>query len=273
MHPLKALVIEDSTVDTVLIKGLLAKSRSPAFDVEVVPRLKEGLDRLASGGTDVLLLDLTLPDSEGLQTFVRVHEAATGIPIVVWTGQDDLQLAAKAVECGASAYLVKGKIEGTRLERFVRAAVRRTQAEQAEWNSPMFHLAQQQFLKAAQIMGLDDNLRERLLFPQRTLVVTLPFRRDVYGQVENVFGYRVQHVLTMGPTKGGIRYHEEVNLGEVSALAMWMTWKCALMQLPFGGAKGGVRIDPTGLTRHELQRLTRRYTSEIIDMIGPEKDI
>jgi glutamate dehydrogenase (NAD(P)+) len=273
MHPLKALVIEDSPVDATLIKGLLAKSRSPAFDVEVIPQLAAGLERLARRGIDLILLDLNLPDSDGLETFVRVHEAAPAIPIVVLTGQDDLHLAAKAVECGASAYLVKGKIEGTRLERFVRAAVRRTQAEQAEWNSPMFHLAQQQFLKAAQIMGLDDNVRERLLFPQRTLVVTLPFRRDVYGQVENVFGYRVQHVLTMGPTKGGIRYHEEVNLGEVSALAMWMTWKCALMQLPFGGAKGGVRIDPTGLTRRELQRLTRRYTSEIIDMIGPQKDI
>ena len=88
-----------------------------------------------------------------------------------------------------------------------------------------------------------------------------------------MFGYRVQHVLTMGPTKGGIRYHEDVNLGEVSALAMWMTWKCSLMELPFGGAKGGVRIDSTKLSRTELQRLTRRYTMEIIDMIGPDRDI
>jgi len=91
--------------------------------------------------------------------------------------------------------------------------------------------------------------------------------------VENVFGYRVQHVLTMGPTKGGIRYHHDVNLGEVSALAMWMTWKCALMQLPFGGAKGGVRVDPTMLSKEELERLTRRYTAEIIGTIGPDKDI
>ncbi len=137
----------------------------------------------------------------------------------------------------------------------------------------MFRLAQNQFLLAAEIMELDDNLRERLLFPQRTLLVSFPFRRDEYRQVETVFGYRVQHILTMGPTKGGIRYHHDVNLGEVSALAMWMTWKCALMNLPFGGAKGGVRLDPTDLSRSELQRLTRRYTSEIIDMIGPDKDI
>jgi glutamate dehydrogenase (NAD(P)+) len=145
--------------------------------------------------------------------------------------------------------------------------------QNAEWDSPMFHLAQQQFMKAAQIMGLDENIRERLLWPQRTLVVALPFRRDEYEEVETVFGYRVQHVLTMGPTKGGIRYHEDVDLGETSALAMWMTWKCSLMNLPFGGAKGGVAIDPTSLSRSELQRLTRRYTIEIIDMIGPDKDI
>lgn len=143
----------------------------------------------------------------------------------------------------------------------------------AEWNDPMFHLAQQQFLLAARRMGLDDNVRERLMWPQRTLIVSLPFREDDYNEVETVFGYRVQHVLTQGPTKGGIRYHESVNLGEVSALAMWMTWKCALMHLPFGGAKGGVAIDPTKLSRAELQRVTRRYTTEIISMIGPDKDI
>jgi glutamate dehydrogenase (NAD(P)+) len=145
--------------------------------------------------------------------------------------------------------------------------------ENAEWESPMFRLAQEQFLKAARTMGLDENVRERLLFPQRTLLVSFPFRRDEYEQVETVFGYRVQHLLTMGPTKGGIRYHHDVNLAETSALAMWMTWKCALMNLPYGGAKGGVRIDPTDLSRRELQRVTRRYTSEIIGMIGPDKDI
>ena len=148
-----------------------------------------------------------------------------------------------------------------------------TLAQHIEWDSPMFRLAQQQFLRAAEIMGLDDNVRDRLLFPQRTLVVSFPCRRDDYTEVETVFGYRVQHVLTMGPTKGGIRYHQGVSLGEVSALAMWMTWKCALMHLPFGGAKGGVRIDPRRLSRPELQRLTRRYTMEIVSMIGPDKDI
>ena len=155
----------------------------------------------------------------------------------------------------------------------VKREVGRRMTENGEWDSPMFRLAQQQFLQAAEVMNLDENVRERLLFPQRTLLVSFPFRRDEYSEVETAFGYRVQHVLTMGPTKGGLRYHEDVNLGEVSALAMWMSWKCALMELPFGGAKGGVTVDPATLSRPELQRLTRRYTMEIIEMIGPDRDI
>jgi glutamate dehydrogenase (NAD(P)+) len=273
MKPHKVLLIEDSPVDARMIQGMLSHVSDATFDVEVANRLETGLARLAKGGVDVVLCDLLLPDSEGLDTFIRVHEKAGEIPVVVLTGTDDMSIAAKAVEEGAQSYLVKGEVNSQQLSRAVRYAVQRTRAERAEWDSPMLHLAQQQFLKAAQIMGLDDNIRERLLFPQRTLVVTLPFRRDEYQHVETVFGYRVQHLLTMGPTKGGIRYHEDVDLGEVSALAMWMTWKCALMHLPYGGAKGGVRIDPTGLTRRELQRLTRRYTMEIINMIGPDKDI
>jgi glutamate dehydrogenase (NAD(P)+) len=137
----------------------------------------------------------------------------------------------------------------------------------------MYRLAVAQLDQTAERMGLDDNIWERLRTPQRALVVSFPFRRDNYATVDTVFGYRVQHLLTMGPTKGGIRYDLDVDLGEVTALSMWMTWKCALMALPFGGAKGGVRIDPHSLSRSELQRITRRYTSEIIEMIGPDTDI
>lgn len=102
-----------------------------------------------------------------------------------------------------------------------------------------------------------------------SLAVTFPFRRDDYAEVETVRGYRVQHLLTMGPTKGGIRYAADVNLGEVAALAMLMTWKCAIVGLPFGGAKGGVAVDPTELSRAEVQRLTRRFTMEIIEYLIP----
>lgn len=137
----------------------------------------------------------------------------------------------------------------------------------------MYKEAATQFQNVAEKMGLDDNIRERLSMPQRSLVVTFPYRTDKYSEVRTAYGYRVQHVLTMGPTKGGIRYAPDVNLGEVAALAMLMTWKCALVGLPFGGAKGGVRIDPHALSGRELQRITRRYTAEVIEMIGPQKDI
>ena len=142
-----------------------------------------------------------------------------------------------------------------------------------EWDSPMYREAVAQFENVAEMINLDDNVRERLTKPQRALVVTFPYRTDEYSKVRTAFGYRVQHVLTMGPTKGGVRYAADVNLGEVVALAMLMTWKCALVGLPFGGAKGGVRIDPLTLSRAELQRVTRRYTAEVINMIGPQKDI
>jgi glutamate dehydrogenase (NAD(P)+) len=133
-------------------------------------------------------------------------------------------------------------------------------------------LAVAQFDQAAEAMGLDPNLRERLKLPQRSLVVSLPVRMDD-GRVEVFTGYRVQHDSSRGPSKGGVRYHPDVNLGEVAALAMWMTWKCALAGLPYGGAKGGVAVAPKQLSPAELQRLTRRYAAEIFPLIGPDKDI
>lgn len=142
-----------------------------------------------------------------------------------------------------------------------------------EWESPMYREAVGQFDRVARLMGLDDNVAERLRFPQKATVVTFPFRHDNYEEVDTLFGYRVQHLTTMGPTKGGIRFAPDVNLGEVSALAMLMTWKCAIVGVPFGGAKGGVRVDPMQLSRAELQRVTRRFTMEIINVIGPDTDI
>ena len=139
-----------------------------------------------------------------------------------------------------------------------------------ELDTPTFRLAVAQFDQAAEAMELDHNLRERLKYPQRSLIVSLPVRMDD-GRVEVYTGYRVQHDSSRGPTKGGIRYHPDVNLGEVAALAMWMTWKCALADLPYGGAKGGIAIDPKQLSLPELERLTRRYAAEIFPLIGPDK--
>jgi glutamate dehydrogenase (NAD(P)+) len=141
-----------------------------------------------------------------------------------------------------------------------------------ELDTPTFRLAVAQFDQAAETMELDHNLRERLKLPQRSLILSLPVRMDD-GRVEVYTGYRVQHDSSRGPTKGGIRYHPDVNLGEVAALAMWMTWKCALADLPYGGAKGGVAIAPKRFSQPELQRLTRRYAAEIFPLIGPDKDV
>ncbi|MDQ3991236.1 MAG: Glu/Leu/Phe/Val dehydrogenase [Actinomycetota bacterium] len=121
-------------------------------------------------------------------------------------------------------------------------------------------------------MNLDPNVHEILRYPKRALTVAVPITRDD-GSVHTFTGYRVHHNTSRGPSKGGIRYHPGVNLEEVKALAMWMTWKCAVMGIPYGGAKGGVIVDPRDLSRVELERLTRRYASEILPLIGPERDI
>ena len=142
-----------------------------------------------------------------------------------------------------------------------------------EVESDMYKEVVNQFDEVADLVDLDSNIRERLKYPQRALTVSFPFRRDEYEEVETVIGYRVQHVLSIGPTKGGIRYSPDVNFGEVTALAMLMSWKCAIVGLPYGGAKGGVAIDPNPLSRAEKQRLTRRYTAEILPIIGVDKDI
>ena len=126
--------------------------------------------------------------------------------------------------------------------------------------------------EVAELMGLAPGVHETLRSPKRALIVAVPFRRDD-GSTKVVQGYRVHHNVTRGPAKGGIRYYPGVDLDEVKALAMWMTWKCAIVNIPFGGAKGGVSVDPKNLSRAELERMTRRYASEILPLIGPERDI
>ena len=126
--------------------------------------------------------------------------------------------------------------------------------------------------EAAELMGLSQGVHETLRHPKRSLVVSVPFRMDD-GSTRVYQGYRVQHNVTRGPAKGGIRYHPSVGLGEVKALAMWMTWKCAIAGIPFGGAKGGISVDVKQHSKGELERMTRRYASEILPLIGPEKDI
>jgi glutamate dehydrogenase (NAD(P)+) len=132
--------------------------------------------------------------------------------------------------------------------------------------------ARAQLSEAGAVLGYDQGLLDMLAAPRREVTVSIPLRRDD-GSVELITGHRVQHNLSRGPAKGGLRYSPQVDLDEVRALAMWMTWKCALLDVPYGGAKGGVVIDPRNYSRAELERVTRRYTSEIMPMIGPTKDI
>jgi len=273
MKSIRVLQVESSDEQARQTIELLERVPDVRFEIQTCQTLSACEAKLAAEKFDAVLLDLSLPDSPGPTTYARVRAMAGVTPIIALVELPETELAIDAVEAGAHRYLVKGRFKDIELVRSVRSSMKNARLKFAEFDSPMFHLAQHQFLKAAQIMGLEDNLRERLMWPQRTLVVALPFRRDKYDEVETVFGYRVQHVLSQGPTKGGIRYHEEVDLGETSALAMWMTWKCAVMHLPYGGAKGGVAIDPSTLSRGEMERLTRRYTAEIFHMIGPDKDI
>jgi glutamate dehydrogenase (NAD(P)+) len=135
-----------------------------------------------------------------------------------------------------------------------------------------YHMAVQQFELAAEKLGLSEDMREILRRPKRELIVNFPVRLD-NGHIKTFIGYRVQHNVSRGPAKGGIRYSPAVTLDEVKALAMWMTWKCAVVGIPYGGAKGGVICDPKSMNTAELERMTRRYASEIAIMIGPHSDI
>src|SRR4051812_39646739 len=139
-------------------------------------------------------------------------------------------------------------------------------------NSPTFQMALRQLTSVAEHIDLDAGVLERLSMPKRAMVVSVPIRMDD-GRTEGFLGFRVQHSLTSGPAKGGLRYHPAVDLGEVAALAMWMSWKCGIMGLPFGGAKGGIACDPATLSRNEKERLTRRYVEEVQNIIGPRQDV
>jgi glutamate dehydrogenase (NAD(P)+) len=137
---------------------------------------------------------------------------------------------------------------------------------------PTFQMACQQFDLVADHLQIPISDRERLKYPKRSMIVALPVHMDD-GSTRVFTGYRVQHHLTLGPTKGGLRYHPDVALGEVAALAMWMSWKCALTGLPYGGAKGGITCDPSRMSQQEIERLTRRFTQEMIPFIGPQVDV
>ncbi len=135
-----------------------------------------------------------------------------------------------------------------------------------------FEISKQQFTEAADLIKLDEGMRQVLMNPKRQLIVSIPVRMD-NGDIKVFEGYRVQHNVARGPAKGGIRYHPQVTLDEVKALAAWMTWKCAVVNIPYGGGKGGIVVDPHLLSRGELERMTRRFATEISPIIGSDRDI
>jgi glutamate dehydrogenase (NAD(P)+) len=141
-----------------------------------------------------------------------------------------------------------------------------------EWDTPLFRTAIAQFELARPYADISDAVAERLRYPERAVMLSVPVKLDD-GRRVIYAGYRVQHSSVLGPTKGGIRYDPEVTLGECAALAVWMTWKCALLRLPYGGAKGGVRCNPREMSLREIQGLTRRFTSDLLPVIGPQEDI
>ncbi|MBO0698982.1 MAG: Glu/Leu/Phe/Val dehydrogenase [Zavarzinella sp.] len=139
-------------------------------------------------------------------------------------------------------------------------------------SSPTYQMACEQLYSVAAVMDTDPGILGRLAIPKRSLVMAVPIRLDS-GEVRTFVGYRVQHSITSGASKGGLRYAPQVDLGEVAALSMWMSWKVGIMNLPFSGAKGGIACDPTKMSRGELERLTRRYTEEVLPIIGPRVDV
>ena len=140
------------------------------------------------------------------------------------------------------------------------------------YTGPVFEMARTQFATIADHLDIPADERARLLYPKRAIAVSVPVHRDD-GRIEVFQGYRVQHHLTLGPTKGGTRFSATLDIGEVAALAIWMSWKCALAGLPYGGAKGGVACDPPALSRRELEAVSRRYMQEMIPFVGPEIDV
>lgn len=164
---------------------------------------------------------------------------------------------------------------GRRKKAVRRASVKRRSSTRLKSIAPpvsVLESVERRFEQAASLLELDPNMLRIIKQPRRSVIVRLPIKMDS-GDFKIFTGYRVQHSMVRGPAKGGLRFHPDVTLDEIEALAAWMTWKCAVVGIPFGGAKGGIRVDPSKLSKRELEKLTRRYTAELLDVIGPERDI
>lgn len=269
----RVLLVEDNPLHARLLKGFLGRISGQDFPVIRVESLAKALARVQVDCFDVVLLDLVLPDEQGLNTLLRFRAGCEEIPVVVLTGLDDVELATRALEHGAQDYLLKSQINGALLQRSLRYAVERGQVEAPGWDSPALRAAHQHFMKAAQLVGLDDGLRRSWFFPRRIQQLYLPRPRQV--EAGPVVAFRVHHLPGEKICFGGVRQHATVTRGEVTALALRATWQSALLGLPFGGAYGGIRCDVAEWDQEEHLGLLDRYLTELAsprgqrDLIGP----
>ncbi len=270
---IRVLLVEDNPLHAHLLQGFLKELGHPPFPVHWVTSLEEGLKVAGEEDFEVVLLDLVLPDSQGLETFLRWKSAAPQLPVVVLTGLDDMELATRAVENGAQDYLIKNQINRALLSRSLRYTAERTGAGGREWDCPVLRAAHQQFLQAAEYVELSPELQERWLFPKRSHVFSLPFRRDDGSGVENIFAYRVSHITSQGPLLANCELQANLALGELAARAMNMSWQSALFGFPFAGVQGGIRVDPRGVTESEKEQLEELYREELSDLSTSKQDI
>ena len=270
---IRVLLVEDNPLHAHLLQGFLKELGHPPFPVRWVTSLEEGLKAAGEEDFEVVLLDLVLPDSQGLETFLRWKSAAPQLPVVVLTGLDDMELATRAVENGAQDYLIKNQINRALLSRSLRYTAERTGAGGREWDCPVLRAAHQQFLQAAEHVKLNPDTRERLLFPRRSHVFSLPFRSENGSGLENIFAYRVSHIASQGPILANCGLQANLALGELAARAMNMSWQSALFGVPFAGVQGGIRVDPRGVTESEKEQLVELYRAELSELSTSTRDI
>jgi glutamate dehydrogenase (NAD(P)+) len=269
---IRVLLVEDNPLHSRLLTGLLGGATGPDFPIVVEKTLQTATERASRDEFDVVLLDLVLPDSRGLDTLLRFRGHCPDVPVVVLTGLDDMDFATRALEHGAQDYLLKTQINAALLHRSLRYAVERGEVDHHEWDSPALRVAHQQFMKAAQVVGLSDGLRQKWLFPRRTVQL---FLASPHSDGMPIVAYRVQHLPEKRITFGGIRQHATVTRGEITALAMQLSWQSALFGLPFGGAFGGLRLDPKSLSAEAHADLLESYLRELssprdhTDLVGP----
>ena len=262
---IEVLLVEDNPLHRYLLKGVLEEINQ-GYQVRIEGTLAAGIKASHEGDFDVVLLDLVLPDGRGLETFLRWKAEGAEIPVVVLTGLDDMDLATRAVESGAEDYLLKNQINPALLARALRYAVERGQVKNREWDSPQFRRAHHQIMKAAEVLGLGEELRKGLLYPHRATFSTIPIWRG--EEYLNVSAYRVQHLP--GPTRGPLRWRQAESLGEVTSRAMEMSWKCALFCPEYGGAAGAVWWDRK---KFDGEQETKWVRSQYLAELGPEDEV